>query len=164
MAALIFMIDPQRDARFPAVRGENLNGRVFDLPAGFEQPAIVFLAYVRGQQREIDTWLPLVGELRRQHPALRMFELPVLSRSDERFRAAIDAGMREGIRDAAVRDLTVTLYIDKRAFNAGLGVSAEESITVLLVLPNGEVRWRACGPYDPSHAKALRDAVAAALL
>jgi hypothetical protein len=146
---------------FPAVTGQNLNGATVALPGAFAAPAsFVYIAYVRGQQAQVDTWKPFVAQARLRYPALGEVELPTLPKSAGFFRGFIDGGMRNGIRDPAARAATITLYIDKRAFNTALGIAREDEITVLLVKPDGSVLWRASGPYDPEKTAGL-DAVLA---
>jgi hypothetical protein len=55
--------------------------------------------------------------------------------------------MRRGIPDTAARAVTITLYIDKNAFNRALDIADEREITILLVKPGGLVLWRARGAY-----------------
>jgi len=69
--------------------------------------------------------------------------------------------MRNGIRDTAMRDATITLYIDKRPFDASLGITSEDEIVVLLVTPDGTVLWRAAGAYEPAKETGAEAALAA---
>jgi len=149
-------------AGFPKVTGQNLNSKTFDLPKDFQGPAsIVFVAYVREQQADIDSWKPHVAELRKRFPAIGEYEVPTLSRGTSLFRGFIDGGMRRGIPDVATRAVTITLYIDKRPFNAALDIATEEHIVVLLVKPDGTVLWRASGSYSEKNAAGLDTAIAA---
>jgi hypothetical protein len=146
---------------FPTVGGANLNGKSVTLPAGLRAPAsFVYIAYVRGQQAQVDTWKPHVADIRRQHAALGEVEVPTLPKSAGFFRGFIDGGMRRGITDTAAREATITLYIDKRPFNQALGIASEDEIVVLLVKPDGTVLWRADGPYDASKTAGLEAAIA----
>lgn len=150
-------------AVFPNVGGTNLNGKAVALPGDLRAPAsFVYIAYVRGQQAQVDTWKPIVADARRRYPALGEVEIPTLPKSAGLFRGFIDGGMRNGIRDPAAREATITLYINKGPFNAALGITTEDEIVVLLVKPDGSVLWRASGAYDPGKTTGL-DAVLAAL-
>jgi hypothetical protein len=148
-------------AIFPTVGGANLNGKSVTLPADLRAPAsFVYIAYVRGQQAQIDTWKPHVADILHQHPALGEVEVPTLPKSAGLFRGFIDGGMRRGIPDPAARAATITLYIDKRPFNQALGITSEDEIVVLLVRPDGTVLWRADGPFDPAKTAGLDAAIA----
>jgi hypothetical protein len=149
-------------ARFPNVTSTNLNGRTMHLPADFRAPAsIVFVAFVRGQQAQVDSWKPFVDDLRRRFPAIGDYELPTLGKSAAFIRGFIDGGMRRGITDPATRDATITLYIDKAPFDAALGITSENDITVLLVRPDGTVLWRATGAYAAGKGDGLEAALPA---
>ena len=146
---------------FPNVAGQNLNGRSVNLPADFQAPAsIVFVAYVRGQQAQVDSWKPFVTDMRERFPAIGVFEVPTLSRGDALFRWFIDGGMRRGIPDRATREATITLYIDKTPFDDALGITSEHDIVILLVEPNGTVVWRSSGTYAPEKAAGFLEAMA----
>lgn len=141
---------------FPTVTGKNLNGTVFHLPSDFAAPVnLVFVPFVRNQQSDVDSWKPFVSDLKSRHPRLGVYEVPTLSSGYSLFRGFIDGGMRSGIPDPAVRATTITLYIDKHAFDSALGIESESAITVLLVRPNGEILWRAMGRYDAANPPKL---------
>ena len=147
---------------FPSVESQNLNGRPVKLPGNFKAPAsIVFVAYVRGQQTQVDSWKSFVTGMRERFPAIGVFEVPTLTKGDALFRWFIDGGMRRGITDPSTRESTITLYIDKKPFNDALGITSERDITVLLVEPNGAVLWRSTGSYAPEKAAGFTEAVAA---
>jgi hypothetical protein len=146
---------------FPSVASQNLNGRPVKLPQDFKAPAsLVFVAYVRGQQAQVDSWKAFVADMRGRFPAIGVFEVPTLSKGDALFRWFIDGGMRRGIPDTATRDVTITLYIDKTPFNDALGITSERDITVLLVEPNGAVLWRSTGAYAPEKGAGFAEAIA----
>ncbi|MEO6526422.1 MAG: hypothetical protein ABIP93_07340 [Gemmatimonadaceae bacterium] len=135
--------------RFPNVEGSNLEGEHFKLPSDFKgELNVVLVAFRREQQIDVDSWMPFlktVGESRRD---VRVYELPTLGRRYRLMRPVIDGGMRRGIPDAAVRAVTITLYIDKAPFRESLRLRHEDRIYVLLVDQRGRVFWRAEGRFD----------------
>ena len=147
---------------FPNVTGSNLNGKTFQLPGDFHAPAsLVFIAYQREQQGDIDSWKSAVTDLRRRYPFLGEYELPTLSRNITLFRGFIDGGMRRGIPDTATRAATITLYIDKHAFNKTLEIGDERAIVIVLVKPDGTILWRTTGDYAPGKVAGLNAVLAA---
>lgn len=146
--------------QFPNVKGSNLSGREFALPADFEAELnVVAVAFQMWHQNEVDTWMPLLEQLERRLPVVRAYELPVL-RSMNRFSQwMIDQGMRGGIPDPATRARTITLYLDKQRFRQALGLPDEDHIYVLLVDRDGQVHWQARGPYREETAASLLAAV-----
>ena len=147
---------------FPPVTGQNLNGKTMHLPADFTAPAsFVYVAYTRGQQAQVDSWKAFVGDARRRFPTVGEVEVPTLPSSSKFFRGFIDGGMRNGIKDPAARDATITLYIDKSPFDAAIGVADEGEIAVMLVKPDGTILWSARGAYDPAKGTGLGAVLAA---
>ena len=100
--------------RFPTVKGSNLAGKEFTLPADFEgELNVVALAFQMWHQNEVNTWMPLFEQMEHQVPGLRAYELPVLRSMNRVSQWMIDQGMRGGIPDLATRSRTITLYTDK---------------------------------------------------
>ena len=146
--------------RFPTVKGSNLAGREYTLPADFEgELNVVALAFQMWHQDEVNTWMPLFEQMEHQVPGLRAYELPVLRSMNRVSQWMIDQGMRGGIPDLATRSRTITLYIDKERFRQALDLANENHITILLVDRRGEVIFRAQGAYRPDTARELAGAV-----
>ncbi len=145
---------------FPPAEGESLAGRTFHLPDDFAgERNLVFIAFTRGQQADVDTWTPLAKSLLAAGTGLRSYELPTLARRYRLIRPVIDGGMRRGIPDSTTRATTITLYIDKGPFERALGIADEDSIAVVLVKRGGEVLWKTRGRYSPEKEAELRTAM-----
>jgi hypothetical protein len=149
---------------FPEVRGSNLEGREFTLPADFDGDLnLVFVAFQRGQQKLVDTWLPFAKDAAARHARLRYYELPTIHEANSVVRWFIDNGMRRGISDVAAREATITLYLDKESFRRALRIPHEDTIYILLVDAEGRVVWKADGTYTGEHGMAIEQIVAARL-
>ena len=148
------------EPRFPEVRGSNLDGQEFSFPGDFEgDHNLLFIAFERGQQAEVDTWLPLARTLEDDFPGVRAYELPTIKELPGFVRGFIDRGMSGGIKDPRARASTVTLYLDKKPFRASLGITTEATITVLVVDRTGTVLWQTVGWWTPEKERALREVV-----
>ena len=148
------------EPRFPPVEGSSLAGTRHRLPGTLAgEVNLLLVAFQQRQQADVDTWLPLARELGAAHPGLRTYELPVISRGYRLVSGMIDGGMRAGIPDPAVREATITLYIDKSPFRRALAIATEDDIAVLLVDRSGTVLWRAVGPLQETRSAGLRAAV-----
>lgn len=146
---------------FPEVEGDNLEKRSFRLPSDFEGEAnLVFIAFRRPQQAEVESWLPLTKDLVERHAGLRFYELPTISARNGMARYFIDNGMRQAIQDRKARELTIPLYLDKERFLEALDIPDEESIHVLLVGKEGRIHWRAEGALTEESAVGLERALA----
>ncbi len=131
---------------FPRVEGTNLEGRRFVLPADFEgELNLVFVAFKREQQAEVDSWLPFVRDNKLSERGVRVYELPTLNRTYRFMRRMIDGGMARGIPERATREVTITLYIDKGPFKRALQIDSEDRIVAVLVSKAGAVLWRVDG-------------------
>lgn len=145
---------------FPEVTGRNLEGRTLRLPADFEgERTVVLVAFRQRQQREVDSWMPELNTRRAADPGLAVYEIPTLSSGWTALRGWIDGGMARGIKSQAVREATVTLYINKDPFKDALAISSEGSIHVLLLDRDGRVTFRTTGPATPEGVAALRRAL-----
>jgi hypothetical protein len=145
---------------FPAVSSTDLNGKAVSLPADFPGPAsLVFVAFERRQQEDVDTWKQFAQEVRKSFPSAGVFELPVVGSGYKFMRFVIDNGMKSGIPSAAERAATITLYIDVGKFARDLGLETTKQIAVFVVRPSGEVLARTGGRWSEAGAEIIRKAV-----
>lgn len=157
--ALVFSSD---SARFPAVTSGNLEGRSFTLPRDFDgERNVVFVAFKREQQRDVDSWVPFVTSLAARVPGVEYYEIPTIKRMVAPMRWMINRGMRSGIDDRGARERTITLYLDTEPFKRALGIAAEEQIHILVVDRVGTVSWRATGAFSAALGVGLEQALAA---
>jgi ATP10 protein len=145
---------------FPNCRGKNLNGKRFSLPKDFGgEKNIVFIAFTRDQQRSVDTWLPFAKEQSRLRPNTTLYEIPVIGQMIGPVQSMIDGGMRRGIPDTKTRDITITLYLNKKRFRSTLILPDERRIYALLVDKKGLVLWRSEGDFTPEKGASLQKAL-----
>ena len=65
---LSMTVAPDSTLRFPRVEGSNLEGRRFSLPSDFEgELNIAVVAFRRGQQDDVDTWVPFLKSITATH-------------------------------------------------------------------------------------------------
>lgn len=161
ITALILSLTLLSDsARFPVVTSPNLEGRTFTLPRDFEgELNVVFVAFERQQQRDVDSWVPFVKSLLARTPNAEYYEIPTIKRMVAPMRWMINRGMRGGIDDFGARERTITLYLDKEPFKRALGISTEREIHVLVVDREGRVRWRTAGAFSEDKGQSLARAL-----
>jgi hypothetical protein len=142
--------------RFPSVLGASLERKRIQLPDDFAgEINLVAIAFQQWHQAMVNSWVPFLEELERSVPGLRYYELPTIQRLNPLSRVLINEGMRAGIRDAAARQKTITLYVDKTAFRDALALPDESTIYILAVDGGGDVLWRAQGPFSPAKTQSL---------
>jgi hypothetical protein len=145
---------------FPTVKAANLEGRDFTIPHDLEgELNLLFVAFERRQQEDVDTWLPHARQLCQTDSRLRSYELPTIRRGNPVMRWMINHGMASGIHDPQARASTITLYLDKEDFRAALGIEQEDEITILLIKRDGSIRWRSQGTWSAEKEGSLRRAL-----
>ena len=150
--------------RFPTLITKSLNGNSLTLPRDFAgEVNLVLIGYVEQDQVAIDTWFPLADELVGEYDGFDYYELPTVGEMNVFGRMQLDFWMRAGIPDIGQRGRTLTLYIDRDNFRESLAIETDRTIAVLLLDGNGDVIWRALGPYTDAAGRSLREAVAAAM-
>ena len=141
---------------FPTVSGENLEGHKLTLPRDFEQKRnILVIAFKREQQRESETWAPLIKRLTTEYADLAFYELPTIAALSPLRRWWINNAMRSALPAQGTRHATITLYIEKEPFKQALEIPDEESIYVLLVDQSGTILWRSQGPLSQEKERDL---------
>jgi len=149
-------------AKFPVVTSANLEGRILTLPAEFAgERNVIFVAFLRRQQDDVDTWVPFVKPLLARTPGTDYYEIPTIKRMIAPMRWMINRGMKGGIDDRAARERTVTLYIDKDPFKRSLAITDEDAIHVLVVDRAGRVLWRTTGAFSTEKGRELERALTA---
>jgi hypothetical protein len=148
---------------FPRLAAGDLDGREVTLPAGLPgERNVVLIAFRRGQQKLVDSWVPWLEQRAATDPRLRFVELPAIGPQWEPARPFIDGGMAAAIRDQAARRRTLTVYTDVRRVTVPLGIDDRSTIWLFLVDRAGRVAWRGAGGRDEATAAALSAALATA--
>jgi hypothetical protein len=147
---------------FPDIEARNLQGVDVRLPDGFEgQRNVVIVAFQRSHQDLVDSWVPWLEKRSATDPGLRFYEVPTIGRIWAPVRNFIDGGMASAIREPVILQRTLTVYGDVNRLTRPLGVEDRSTISVLLVDPDGTVRWQGTGGFDPDVATELDKALRA---
>ena len=117
---------------------------------------LLFIPFQQWQQEEVNSWLGLVETLEEQVSGLVYYELPTIRSLNTLSRWFINEGMRAGIPNPKTREHTITLYLDKKAFQAALNMTDEEHIYVVLVDRQGNELFRTRGAQSQEKEAALR--------
>jgi ATP10 protein len=144
------------NTKFPAMKGTNLQGVEIDIPMGLQgKRRLVAVAFLEEQQADVDTWVAHLDELRKNHPELSFYEIPMVYKGNVFFRFWLNNGMRAGIPDEQKRRSTITVYTDVESFLKEIGATSNRQIQVFVLDENGVIRGRASGPFSPENAAAL---------
>lgn len=145
---------------FPEVTGQNLLGETITIPSQLQGKInLLVVAFQQWHIRLIATWVPFLEELVTHHPDIQYYEIPTLRKFNFLSRKIIDSGMRGGIPSPEMRARTITLYIDKSAFDQALEILNEETIYLFLVDCDGKILWRDQDSYTTEKGKAIQNAI-----
>ena len=118
---------------FPSVTGRNLNKKTLTIPDDYNsEPLLVIAAFEQWQQRVVDEVISAfeANNLGQNHTII---EIPVIQRSTRFRQIRLDAIMRAVIRDRDIRQRTVTVYLDKKAFRDSLEIPNDSAVHWFLV-------------------------------
>jgi len=153
-------MDVKEKLKFPQIVAENLNKEEVDVPSGLQgSPKLLIVPFQQWHQRLVDSWVPFLESVIKEHPNFDFYELPTIRRMNFVYRRFLDGGMRAGIPSKETRRRTITLYIDKEPFKESLEILTEETIHLFLVDSDGNITWRNEGAVTEEKAKSLSDAV-----
>ena len=148
---------PAAAASMLTVEVEDLNEKPITLPSGLPaERSLVIVAFQREQQENVDTW---VNGMNLPDSDLPWLELPLIDNPGLLMRWFINSGMRRGIPDPKARAHVVTIYTDKAAFLAALGIEDEADVYALVVDRQGNVIENVRGDYSPEGEQILRKAL-----
>ena len=156
---MLILLTPMAQAElvFPTLTADDLNGRSLSIPADLPgTPTIVFIAYKREQQPNINAWVDKLDL--HETGGLAWVELPVVGLGAVLFRSFVDNGMRSGITSPEMRARTITIYSSRSAFNRALGIPGRGEIYVALVDPDGTVHALIAGDVTEAKVEQLRAA------
>ena len=145
-------------AKFQSLTTYDLNGKSVTLPDDFEHDFnLLFVAYDRWHQQEVDSWIPFAAELEAEFKKFHFYELPIVGQMNVIGRARLDFFMRQGIPNPETRGRTLTYYVDRAQFRQMLGIETAEHIATVLVDRSGTVLWKAYGPFVEAQAIELKN-------
>ena len=119
--------------KFPSVTGRNLNKKTVTVPDDYNnEPLLVIAAFEQWQQRVVDEVIAAfdANGLGERHTII---EVPVIQRSTRFRQIRLDTIMRAVIRDRDVRQRTVTVYLDKKAFRDSLNIPNDSEVHWFLI-------------------------------
>ena len=126
------------DQTFPSVQGESLTGEKVKLPIPGKQ-TLLLVGYAQKAQFDADRWL--YGLLQAEIP-VRIIELPTIPGLFPRMiSGTIDSGMRSGIPSEDWSSVVTVYGSPAREIVSFTGNERPRNMRVILLDPNGTVRW-----------------------
>jgi len=142
---------------FPSITGKNLNKERITVPDDFlDKHLILLLGYQRWHQPIIDDSIHSL-EASGMEQTHHIIEIPVIKPSSWLAQMRLDGLMRAAIRDTAVRQRTITVYLDKQKFRDQLNLPNEDTSHWFLVKQgSNEILLRGKGRISVGDIEQLR--------
>ena len=124
---------------FSQLSGQTLTGRTLELPsmtAG--KPAVVVFSFTRSAGKDARSW---DEHLSQDFPGLSINTIILLESVPSLFRGRALSGIKSGI-PSSIQDQTVVLYKDEELWKRRLDVTDENCAYLLLLGPDGLIRWK----------------------
>ena len=143
--------------QMPTTQTSTLGERKLTLPSDLPgEKTLALIAFEREQQTQVNTWIKGLSLATSTQPWV---ELPVVGERGRMMRAFIDAGMRRGIVDEAMRNRVITLYTDRDEFVKAMGFkSGTSTIYAAIINRTGQVLAVVEGDYTAEKAALLAKA------
>jgi hypothetical protein len=131
----------------PPLAGRTVSGNQLSLPsAAVGAPAVVIFSFSRAGGSDARDW---AQRLARDYPHLAIYTAIFLESVPRFFRPLAASNIRNGM-PVSMHDRTMLLYQDQKTWEEALNVTNESCAVVVLLGPDGHVRWIASGPFTDS--------------
>jgi hypothetical protein len=147
----------------PTVQGSFLTGRSATLPAASAgKTALLLLGFTYESRHAVEPWAEWFRKAMGTRPDVTFFEVPMIGGLAKLGRWFIDRGMRKGTPEE-LHEHVITVYGDTGDWKRRLGVSDtnEDDAFLIVIDPQGIVRWLHHGPFDAATAEALEGVLTA---
>lgn len=142
---------------FPTVQGRSVAGDSYIIPFELEgEFNLLLLAFEPSHQFLLNTWIGALDELKEKYPRFHFYELATLPNYNELERDLIDESMQQAVIDPKLREIVISIYVDKFRFEELLQIPNELTIYALLVDHSGNILWRSQGRMTSEKIDALR--------
>lgn len=140
--------------KFPSISGSLLSSKKITLPEHCSQKiAVLIVAFKRGTQPQIDTWIkPLMKEFS-MYDDFRFIEIPMISNFYSWMSNYIDNGMRKGIVPSMHKNV-MTYYGPLSDYYTYFDVDDKTKCYVFLLDKTGKIQYKIKGKAD-SHQLTL---------
>jgi hypothetical protein len=154
-AALSLRAEPdtaplQAGQMLPPVSGQTLTGKTLDLPAAAAgKPSVVVFSFSKAAGKDSRLWSE---RLTRDAPAVADYTIIELESLPKLLRGMVLSSIKGGM-PPQLQERTIVLYHDAALWKQRLACSDDDRAYVILLGPDGHMRWKNDGPFsEPSYA------------
>jgi ATP10 protein len=142
---------------FTQIFGKTITGKLLELPAAaVGKPAVVVFSFSRAAGRDARLWNEHLA--RGFSDAIPGYEVIVMESVPKLFRGMAMSGIRSSM-PVAMQDRTIALYQDEKLWKLRLAATDNSRAYVILLGPDGRLRWSNSGAYTDSEYARLKDAI-----
>jgi hypothetical protein len=142
---------------FPTISGTTLSGKLLELPAAaISKPAVVVFTFSRTAGKDAHLWNEHL--VRGFSNAVPGYDIIVMESVPKLFRGIAMSGIRSSM-PPSVQDRTVVLYQDEKLWKRRLAVSDNNRAYVVLLEPDGRLRWNNSGAFTDSEYARLKNEI-----
>jgi len=155
IALAISMLQP-----LPVLKGKYLTGRDAVLPADSKgKIALLAFGFTYDSRHAVEDWSNRFRKDFGQDPHTTFYEIPVISGAAQLGKWFIDSGMRKGT-PKELHENVITIYGGAGPWKSYLDYKRAEDAYLVLLDPEGKVRWHYTGKSDDNAYRELSAAVA----
>jgi ATP10 protein len=144
---------------FPQISGQTLTGKSLQLPdAAAGKPALVVFSFSRAAGKDARSWNEHLFKDFSNSKAIPVpgYQVIVLESVPKLFRSMAISGIKSNM-PLAVQDRTIVSYQDEAIWKQHLAVSDENRAYIVLLGPDGHIRWRNSAAFTDSEYAHLKN-------
>lgn len=160
LAALSFSVAmPLHSERMLQITGETLSGKRISFPsASAGSVAILCIGFSHASQSQLKPWAERATNEFRQRNRVVVYSIAVLEDAPRLVRGMAVHGMKSGV-PAQQHDHFVVVYHGESELKQITGFQRREEAYILLLDPQGEIRWVGHGPVSDAALRELSEHV-----
>lgn len=140
---------------FPQFSGETLAGKTVTLPAAGTDMVLVF-SFSRKAAEDVRVWSEHLSN--DPYSRIPVYGIIEMESAPKLFRGMAVAGIRSST-PTSVQSRTIVLYRDENLWEERLSVSDRSRAYVVLLEPNGRIRWMNSGAFTDAEVARLQHAL-----
>jgi hypothetical protein len=151
---------------FPRISGQTLTGKLLQLPAAATgKPALVVFSFSRAAGKDARSWNEHLFKDFSNSNAIAVpgYQVIVMESVPKLFRSMAISGMKKNM-PLAVQDRAIVSYQDEAIWKQHLAVSDENRAYIVLLGPDGRIRWRNSAAFTDSEYAHLKNELEETLL
>jgi hypothetical protein len=139
---------------FPNISGKTLTGKLLELPAAaIGRPAVMVFSFSRTAGKDARSWNEHIA--RGFSNTVPGYEVIVMESVPKLFRGMAMSGIR-GSMPLSMQDRTIVMYQDEKLWKLRLAASDNKRASIVLLGPDGHIRWSNSGAYTDSEYARLK--------